>query len=210
MRQIAFVATASVAVLCANAAFADPPSTPTQTENGTRAEPPKTTNEPPLPSHVPGTEPGTEDDPLGGQAGSARSTEGAIAHPNEAAPGAANRVVVHFTGLRSDDGRVRCALFDSADGFPGHVSRAVATTRSEVHDRRATCTFTGIRPGVYAIIAYHDENGNSRFDRNWIGMPTEGHATSNDVKTVVTVPKFKDASFYYPGGDYEIPSKMMY
>lgn len=196
MRSIALAAIAAFAVFSSDMARADPPPVrpPSGSQNG----------QPAVPSHVPGT----EDDPLGG--GRAGSANAALTHPNEAPADGINRVVVHFIRLRSDEGRVRCALFDSADGFPSHVNRAVATTRSEVHDRRATCTFTGIHPGVYAVIAYHDENGNSKFDRNWIGMPTEGHATSNDVKTLVTVPKFKDASFYFPGGDFEFPARMMY
>jgi uncharacterized protein (DUF2141 family) len=26
--------------------------------------------------------------------------------------------------------------------------------------------------GQYAVVVYHDENGNHKFDRNWIGFPT--------------------------------------
>lgn len=38
-----------------------------------------------------------------------------------------------------------------------------------------------VKPGSYAIAAFHDVNGNGRLDRNFIGMPNEPYGFSNNV-----------------------------
>ncbi|MFN6946440.1 MAG: DUF2141 domain-containing protein, partial [Cytophagaceae bacterium] len=41
----------------------------------------------------------------------------------------------------------------------------------------------------------HDENKNDKSDSNWIGMPKEGIAASNNAKGSFGPPKFKTAQF---------------
>jgi uncharacterized protein (DUF2141 family) len=135
---------------------------------------------------------------------------GAVAEEKPAGEVQRGTLRVEFTGLRNDNGLVRCALFQTPDGFPGKVEKALATTRGDVHDRRANCEFPDVPAGIYAVIAYHDENSNSHFDRNWLGLPKEGHATSNDVVTHFSVPKFRDAEFYFAGSSLTITARMMY
>ncbi len=63
-----------------------------------------------------------------------------------------------------------------------------------------TVTFDDLKPGAYAVGAYHDENGNNRFDTNFIGYPAEGYALSNGVRAIISRPRFADAAFAV-GGD---------
>jgi len=67
-------------------------------------------------------------------------------------------------------------------------------------DLRATCTFEGLAPGVYAAVAFHDVNGNHVVDTNFLGMPIEGIGVSRDARGTFGPPSFGDAAFRYEGG----------
>jgi uncharacterized protein (DUF2141 family) len=58
-----------------------------------------------------------------------------------------------------------------------------------------TVTFDNLRPGIYAVGAYHDENGNDHLDTNFLGLPVEGYALSNGVRVVLSKPTFQQAAF---------------
>ena len=50
-------------------------------------------------------------------------------------------------------------------------------------------------PGVFAVVAYHDKNGNKRFDRDWVGIPEEPYGISNNPKVLFSPPSHEEASF---------------
>ena len=50
-------------------------------------------------------------------------------------------------------------------------------------------------PGEYAISIYYDANGNGELDTNFIGIPKEPVALSNNAKAKFGPPKYKDAVF---------------
>jgi uncharacterized protein (DUF2141 family) len=105
------------------------------------------------------------------------------------------------TGLKSDRGALRCALFSArqADAFP--TKPAVAQRqRVAIKERSAACVFTGLVPGDYAAALYHDEDDNGRLNTNFIGIPNEGMGASRDPKGSFGPPSFEDARFTY-GGD---------
>jgi uncharacterized protein (DUF2141 family) len=114
--------------------------------------------------------------------------------------GAANSIKVIVVGLHSGNGEVDCALFGSADGFPDDPAKAGKTTKSKIENGQATCIFTEVAPADYGVSVFHDENGNGKLDRNFIGMPKEGVGASNDAAGKFGPPKFDDARFNYKGG----------
>jgi uncharacterized protein (DUF2141 family) len=114
--------------------------------------------------------------------------------------GAGNSIKVVVVGLHSNDGEVDCALFGSADGFPGESAKAGKTAKSKIENGQAVCIFGGVAPGDYAVSVFHDGNGNGKLDRNFMGMPKEGVGASNDAVGHFGPPKFDDARFSYPGG----------
>jgi len=121
-----------------------------------------------------------------------------------------NRLRVHVLGLRNDHGDIRCSLFSSAEDFPNNGDLMAKTTTAPIVGRTATCEFTGIAPGVYAVVLFHDENGDGKFNRNWIGLPEEGYGFSNDAPAHFHPPRFDDASFSFAGGTLEIPVNIRY
>jgi uncharacterized protein (DUF2141 family) len=118
-----------------------------------------------------------------------------------------NDVVRLTITTRNARGRVFCGLHYTADAFPG---RGADNATSPIAGTTATCEFSGVKPGMVAISAYHDENDNKKFDRNWFGVPTEGYCTSRNANGHWGPPKFEDAKFTYKGGRLELAATMIY
>lgn len=113
-----------------------------------------------------------------------------------AGPAAATYLRVSVTDLRSTDGTVHVALYDSADAFAksdGMLADLVVPASAP------TATFDHLKPGIYAVAVYHDENANGHFDRGFLGIPKEGYGFSNDATAFLGAPEFADAAF--PVGD---------
>jgi uncharacterized protein (DUF2141 family) len=123
---------------------------------------------------------------------------------------AENVIHVEISGLRNDKGQVLCALFTSADAFPKKANMAVARLTAKVAERQATCEFTGVARGTYAVSVVHDENANGKLDTNFIGMPREGVGASNDAKGHMGPPKFNAASFPFTGGRLDLKIHVKY
>jgi uncharacterized protein (DUF2141 family) len=113
-----------------------------------------------------------------------------------------------MTSLRNEKGIARCALHDKDDAFPRKPDQAVATTTAPIKGGSATCVFTGVKPGTYAVSGFHDENNNGKLDLGMFG-PTEGWAASNDARGTFG-PKFKDAKFDYKGGALGLKASVVY
>jgi uncharacterized protein (DUF2141 family) len=121
-----------------------------------------------------------------------------------------NLIRVHVIGLRSDRGNVRCSLFSSSEGFPGDTDQLATTVAAPIVDRVATCEFPGPAPGVHAVVLFHDENADGRFNRNWFGLPQEGYGFSNNARVYLRPPSFDAASFSYAGGTLDIRISIRY
>lgn len=134
------------------------------------------------------------------------------AQPTASADQPSSAVIrAELKNLRNDAGQVGCALFRSADGFPGDMGKAVEHVRLPIKDKSATCAFKGVPPGIYAVAAIHDENGNGRLDRPTFGAPTEGWGTSRDARAgFMRGPSFDDAALRFVAGTSNIAIAIHY
>jgi len=114
-----------------------------------------------------------------------------------AQPAAAADLSVRLMGLRSLEGLVRFAVFDKADGFAesGEQIANVDVPAEKLASSQPVLVFEGLAPGVYAVVAHHDENGNLKFDTTFIGLPDEGYGFSNDAEAELSAPAFEEAAF---------------
>jgi uncharacterized protein (DUF2141 family) len=124
----------------------------------------------------------------------------------DAAKAAAPAVRFNFSELRGG-GVVRCALYKND---AEHMKRSHLEVIGKVEGGRAVCVFANVAPGTYSGGAFHDANDNGKLDTNWIGIPKEGVASSNNAKGRMGPPKFKDASFDYRGGVFSQDLRMKY
>lgn len=139
--------------------------------------------------------------------GGAPSDDAAAVDSQPASPPPA-RMVVAISGLRNDNGRLYCTAFNSAEGYPSQPERAVGRAMGEPHGRQGRLVFEGLAPGSYALICFHDENGNGRLDTGIFGIPTESYAASNGARNPFGPPRFRDARFEYAGAEQSVPIRM--
>jgi uncharacterized protein (DUF2141 family) len=106
-------------------------------------------------------------------------------------------LTVRVVGARNASGEIRVALFQNAEGFPGDASKALRTQPAQIDPQTlsAKVSFTGIPQGVYAVSAFHDENGNGKFDRSFAGIPKEAYGASNNPPKKMRAPTFDEAKF---------------
>ena len=87
---------------------------------------------------------------------------------------AQNPLDIEVIGLRNDAGQVGCSIFNDAQAFPRDDSKVLRHVWTPIHAGKAVCEFTGLAPGDYAAVVFHDENGDHEFNMNAFGMPMEG------------------------------------
>jgi uncharacterized protein (DUF2141 family) len=121
-----------------------------------------------------------------------------------------NVIRVEIERLRSDKGQVLCALYSSSDGFPKNSQKAVARVKSSISNKKASCEFSGVAPGTYAVSVFHDENSNGKLDTNFLGIPREGVGASNNARGHLGPPKFDAAAFHFSGGRMNIKIELNY
>ena len=83
-----------------------------------------------------------------------------------------SEVTVKVTGLRNAQGVVRVSIYRDKHGFPSGTAQAVRSVEAQIVDGAATAVFAGLDEGSYAVAAFHDENGNGRYDSKKEGMGT--------------------------------------
>jgi len=103
-------------------------------------------------------------------------------------------LTVKMEGFSSDNGYVNLALFKTEDGFPEDKQKACKNAKGNIKSGKSEVVFTDIPYGEYAISIYHDENANGKLDKNFMGVPKEGHGASNNPKSFGP-PKFEEAKF---------------
>jgi uncharacterized protein (DUF2141 family) len=116
-------------------------------------------------------------------------------------------LTVTVTALRSTEGTVHVALYDSREGFPdsGHILEDRMVPASDPVAR-----FAGIAPGTYAVAVYHDENANDEFDQGFLGIPREGYAFSMGARAFFGPPDFDAAAFVVEAGGTAVTIPMTY
>jgi len=115
------------------------------------------------------------------------------------AHGQNHSIVIAVSGLHNGNGKVIAALYNSEIGFPKASNKAYKRLSFDIVEDKCIVEFENIPEGVYAISCFHDENNNDKMDTNFIGIPSEGTAASNNAEGVLGPPKFKDAQFTVTG-----------
>lgn len=105
------------------------------------------------------------------------------------------KLTVKVTGIRSDQGKLRAALFQAPAGFPSEDDKAFRRDEVEIKNGTATVVFNKLAPGTYAVSVLHDENGNQKMDTNFLGIPKEGYGASMNPKVRLRAPRFDEAKF---------------
>lgn len=90
-------------------------------------------------------------------------------------------LTVIVSGIKSTKGKLIACLWKDGAGFPTcQKSKTALRQMPAVTGAMMKISFTGLPAGRYALTVQHDENGDGKLQRNFIGMPTEGVGVSNN------------------------------
>lgn len=103
---------------------------------------------------------------------------------------------VELTGLQSAQGNLYISVYDNKKSWLGEDT--VARQQIVIDESRdGDLVFTDLQlpPGDYALSVFYDVNNNGELDTNFIGIPKEPVALSNNARPRFGPPKYKDAVF---------------
>ncbi len=125
-----------------------------------------------------------------------------------AMPGLAADLEVGVHQVRGGEGAVKLMLFEREEGF-----RKEDKARQVLGLPAAAGTvigrFVDLPPGRYAVIAYHDENGDGKLNLRFGMFPKEGYGLSNNPK-LSGPPRFADAALDLPEAGRRIDIRLDY
>lgn len=97
------------------------------------------------------------------------------------------------TNVKLAKGRVYCALFNAAEGFPGASPIIGGSVNADTATESVPCRFSKLPAGEYAISVFQDENSDGALNTNAFGAPSEGYGASNNQLPAAEAPHFDDS-----------------
>jgi uncharacterized protein (DUF2141 family) len=107
-------------------------------------------------------------------------------------------LTVKISEIQGREGEISVGLYTSAENFP-ETEKSYNGKIIKVTGEKAVATFEDIPAGTYAIAVFHDTNSNGKLDKNFLGIPKEDYAFSNNASGAFGPPDFKDAAFKLDG-----------
>jgi len=105
----------------------------------------------------------------------------------------AYKLTVNLAQIKNDKGNVFVELYSDPATFR-KSAKAFKIIKTQAVEGALTVTFDDLVAGTYAVLTYHDEDGNNEMNKRFGMIPTEGYGLSNNPK-VMGPPSFKDSQF---------------
>jgi len=106
------------------------------------------------------------------------------------------QLTVKISNIKKVKGEIIVGVFSSESTFLKE-GKALKNYSIKVNKDTAILTITDLPKGEYAISMYHDVNSDNKMNTNLIGIPKEAYGFSNNVKPVMSAPKYKDCKFNF-------------
>lgn len=115
-------------------------------------------------------------------------------------------VTVQLLDVASGKGNLMVSLCERTT----FMKRCASSQRVRARRGTAVVTFRGIKPGRYAVMAFHDEDGDGRMGRTSIGAPSEGWGFSRDARGTMSAPSFEQAAINVSAAGAVVPVHLVY
>lgn len=110
---------------------------------------------------------------------------------------ATGTLTVSVTNLKSDQGVVRIALFDSEQAYKAAGlgdKGAYKHAAVSIKNGQSVWSVSDLPYGDYAIKLFHDVDNSGQLKTNFFGIPKEGYGFSNNPN-VTGIPTYEQAKF---------------
>lgn len=119
-----------------------------------------------------------------------------------------SNLTVNLAPVKDAKGSIRVGLYQDPKTFRKEA-QAFSVQQVPAAPGSVQVRFTQLPPGRYAIMAYHDENGDGELNRRLGMFPTEGYGLSNNPK-VMGPPQFEDSAFTVPAPGDSLSIELRY
>ena len=125
-----------------------------------------------------------------------------------AGPAWATDVVVRVLNVRDPAGLVEAQVCRTGEWMKdgGCAMTAKVPARAGMVD----VLVRGVPPGTYAVVAFHDRNGDGEVGQNFLGIPNEGVGFSRHGVLILSEPSFKDAAVVIGGARAVVEIKLAF
>jgi uncharacterized protein (DUF2141 family) len=113
-----------------------------------------------------------------------------------------------INNLKSESAPVIVSVYGTESKFPDPHGQ-LKEYKFKPHSNVLTAKIANLKFGTYAIATYQDENSSGEIDKNFIGMPTEGYAFSQNFKPTIKAPNFDQCKFDYNANENTLTIKMI-
>ncbi|MBI2840622.1 MAG: DUF2141 domain-containing protein [Acidobacteria bacterium] len=117
------------------------------------------------------------------------------------------KLTVTIINVRSDSGYVRIALFNSPET---HLKSSFRSERIPATGQHCVVVLDQLPYGEFTFIVHHDENGNGKMDKNFLGMPKEGYAFSRGARVSFGAPSYRDCTLKLEASELSVVVKLSY
>ena len=111
---------------------------------------------------------------------------------------AADTLTVVITNVPESKGTIMLQVMAGEGEFSGEAS-PVAAFRQRARSGELTFSTSGLPSGDYAVRVMHDRNDNGELDSNFVGMPSEPWAFSNNATGSFGPPGWEQVKFTHEG-----------
>ena len=109
-----------------------------------------------------------------------------------AQPGGQATIILKVTGVRSEKGQVKIAVFNSPKKW---LEEPIYSATIDVDSQEVIWKISDVPYGDYGVAVFHDENRNGKMDKNLLGIPLEPYGFSNNLRVTFGPPKWDKAKF---------------
>lgn len=114
---------------------------------------------------------------------------------------------ITISNLKSETAPVIFSVYDNPDTYLDPKAQ-IKTYRFVPKGKTLKIKLTDLPYGTYAIAFYQDMNDSGAIDKNFLGIPKEPYAFSNDIRPKTSAPSFADCKFVYSKTANAIKVKM--
>ena len=110
--------------------------------------------------------------------------------------------------LASPTAPVTVGVYGTKNKFPSPKGQ-LKEYKFKPHGKTLTAKISDLKFGTYALALYQDINSNGKIDKNFIGVPKEPYAFSNNYKPTIKAPNFDDCKFDYSSKTHSVTMTMI-
>jgi uncharacterized protein (DUF2141 family) len=107
-------------------------------------------------------------------------------------------VTVVVTRLASTHAAVKLTFYNSPTTFL-HKGQQALWRIVQPGGRQEISVPVQLAPGEWAVALTQDTNNNDKLDKNFLGIPTEPYAFSNNIRPRLAAPTFQECKFMVSG-----------